>query len=67
MSNDDFYNYDLEVTILCSFIFNENITHPTINPDIFYNPIHKSIYLTILSLHKQGSSIDEVLIKNHLS
>lgn len=66
MSNDAFYNYDLEITILSSFIFNENITHPTINPDIFYNPIHKSIYLTILSLHKQGASIDEVLIKNHL-
>ena len=66
MTGNDFYDYNLEVTILSSFIFNEGITPPVINPDIFYNPIHKSIYQTILSLNKQGASIDEVLIKNHL-
>jgi len=66
MNTSDFYDYDLEIAILSSFIFNEDINPPTINPDIFYNPIHKSIYQTILSLNKQGTSIDEVLIKNHL-
>ena len=66
MTGDDFYDYSLETTILSSFIFNDEMNPPVINPDIFYNPIHKSIYLTILSLNKQGASIDEVLIKNHL-
>ena len=66
MTGDDFYDYSLETTILSSFIFNEEMNPPVINPDIFYNPIHKSIYQTILALNKQGASIDEVLIKNHL-
>ena len=66
MNRNDFYDYNLEITILSSLIFNETINPPTINPDIFYNPIHKSIYQTILFLHKQEASIDEVLIKNYL-
>ena len=66
MNSSNFYDYNLEVTILSSFIYNESINTPIINPDVFYNPIHKSIYQTILSLTKIGVSIDEVLIKNHL-
>jgi len=66
MTAYNFYDYNLEITILSSFIFNESIAPPIINPDIFYNPIHKSIYQTILILQKQETSIDEILIKNHL-
>ena len=66
MTDIELYDYNLEATILSSLIFNENINISNINPDIFYNPIHRSIYLTILSLNKEGISIDEILIKNHL-
>ena len=66
MTTNTFYNYDLETTILSSFILDDRILFPNINPDIFYNPIHKLIYQAMVALNKQGASIDEVLIKNHL-
>lgn len=64
---NDLYDYNLEITILTSLLFNDEVSPVGISSDIFYNPIHKSIFLAMLDLEKCGSSIDEVLIKNHLT
>lgn len=65
MKDEYFFDLNLELSILSSIIF-EPSSFVDINPNSFYNPLLKNIYLTIVALKKQGSPIDEVLIRNHL-
>lgn len=63
---NELYDYNLEITILSSILYNETITPSGINSEIFYNPIHRSIFIYMNDMYKEASSIDEFLIKNHL-
>lgn len=66
MNDESFYDYNLEASVLSSFIFHTDLDTSKINADIFYNPMHKSVFHTINQLHQQDKPIDEVLIRNHL-
>ena len=67
--NTKFYNQDIERAILSAIIFDPIIFKDIqlkIKKDDFYKPFHRTIYQSILTLHKKELPIDEEFIKKIL-
>ena len=65
MNDNQFYDHNLELTVLSSIIFSpENFIN--IDEDIFYHPTLKAIYKAIQDLNKKDLPIEEAIIRNYL-
>jgi len=65
MNDNQFYDYNLELTVLSSILFSPE-SFITIDEELFVHPTLKNIYKTIQDLCKKDLPIEETIIRNYL-